>query len=304
MTRTIAKQDNLKYQIGSGDPFIAEIVPGESVRIECEVNCNGGIITDSRSRLTHDNVRFPFLNPSTGPIRVTGARPGQALSVHFEAIDLDPLGYTGMFPHCGLFPDWIWKREHRFFDTRPKRVSDGVIHWSERLKIPIRPMVGVCGVAPKFGSVLALDNGEHGGNLDVQELGPGARLILPVEHEGAHLFLGDCHARQGDGEVAGMGATEIGATVTFRVSVAERPKRMTWPRFETPTHIGTIGCARPLEDAMRIAFAEMIYWLADEYDIPEPDAYMLLGTVAEARGTQAVNPKFTYVCKVAKEFLA
>jgi acetamidase/formamidase len=303
MVLKIVKKENLKYLISSGDRFVAEIEPEESVEVECEINCNGGVITGPASRLTRDNVNFPFLNPATGPIRVVGAGPGQALSVHIEKVDLDPLGYTGMFPHCGLFPDWIWNREERFFDTRPKRVSDGVIHWNDRLKIPVRPMVGVIGVAPKFGGVLALDNGEHGGNLDVQELGPGARLILPVEHDGAHLFLGDCHARQGDGEVAGMGATEISARVTFRVSLAPRPKRMSWPRFETPTHIGTIGCARPLEDAMRIAFAEMIYWMADEYGIPEPDAYMLLGTIAEARGTQAVNPKFTYICKVAKEFL-
>ena len=55
---------------------------------------------------------------------------------------------------------------------------------------------------------------------------------------------------------------------------------------------------------MRIAFAEMIYWLADEWNIPEPDAYLLLGQIAEARCTQVVNPKYTYICKVPKAILA
>jgi acetamidase/formamidase len=55
---------------------------------------------------------------------------------------------------------------------------------------------------------------------------------------------------------------------------------------------------------MRIAFEEMIYWLADDYGISEPEAYMLLGQVAEARCTQVVNPKYTYICKVSKEILA
>jgi hypothetical protein len=30
---------------------------------------------------------------------------------------------------------------------------------------------------------------------------------------------------------------------------------------------------------------------------------MLLGQIAEARCTQMVNPKYTYICKVAKKYL-
>jgi acetamidase/formamidase len=207
-----------------------------------------------------------------------------------------------MFPNTGIFPDWIWKRQPEFFDTQPMKVGDGVIHWKNGKKIPIKPMVGVIGVAPIAGAFLTLDNGEHGGNLDVQELGPGGTLHLPIQHDDAYFYVGDCHARQGDGEVSGMGATEIPAEVTLSVELADRPKRMTWPRFETETHIGTIACARPLEDAMRTAFQEMIYWLGD-YGMSEPEAYKLLGTIAEARCTQMVNPKYTYVCKVDRSFL-
>ena len=79
---------------------------------------------------------------------------------------------------------------------------------------------------------------------------------------------------------------------------------MVWPRIETPTHVGTLGCARPLEDAARIAFEEMIHWLEDDYGLPAPEAYMLLGQIAEARCTQMVNPKYTFICKVAKSHLA
>ena len=55
---------------------------------------------------------------------------------------------------------------------------------------------------------------------------------------------------------------------------------------------------------MRIAFEEMINWLEDDWRIPAPEAYMLLGQIAEARCTQVVNPKYTYVCKVEKTMLA
>ena len=54
---------------------------------------------------------------------------------------------------------------------------------------------------------------------------------------------------------------------------------------------------------MRISFQEMIYWMHDDWGIPEPEAYMLLGQIAEARCTQMVNPKYTYICKVPKALL-
>ena len=68
------------------------------------------------------------------------------------------------------------------------------------LKLPVRPMIGVIGVAPVHGAVLTVDNGTHGGNLDVQEITTGNTVMLRVNQDGAHLFLGDCHAIQGDGE--------------------------------------------------------------------------------------------------------
>jgi acetamidase/formamidase len=165
-------------------------------------------------------------------------------------------------------------------------------------------MVGIVATAPLVGAVSTLDNGPHGGNIDVQEFGPGTRVWLPVEVPGAHFFLGDCHAVQGDGELCGIGAIEIRTWTTVRLDLVDRPARMTWPRFETDEHIGTVACARPLEDAFRIAVEELVYWLADDYGFGEADAVLLLGQVAEARCTQVVNPKYTYVAKIAKRYIA
>ena len=159
-------------------------------------------------------------------------------------------------------------------------------------------------MAPVHGAVLTVDNGPHGGNLDVQEVTSGNKVMFRVHHEGAHLFLGDCHALQGDGECVGMGAVEIAAELEVRVSLSPAPARLTWPRIETSTHYCTVGCARPLEDAMRIAFEELIYWMEDDWGIPAPDAYLLLAQVAEARCTQMVNPKYSYICKIGKDLLS
>ena len=103
-------------------------------------------------------------------------------------------------------------------------VKDGLVHWNDTLKLPVRPMIGVIGVAPVHGAVLTVDNGTHGGNLDVQEITTGNKIMLRVHHEGAHLFLGDCHAIQGDGECVGMGAIEIAAELQVRVSLSPAPR--------------------------------------------------------------------------------
>ena len=143
-------------------------------------------------------------------------------------------------------------------------------------------MIGVIGVAPVAGGVLTIDNGTHGGNLDVQEVTNGNRVMFPIFQEGAYLYFGDVHALQGDAECNGMGAIEIRGHLRLRLSLSPAPKRLNWPRIETPTHICTVGCARPLDDALRIAFEEMVYWL--EESLPDPGAGGLYVAWPDCRG--------------------
>ena len=303
MSQRVSKAGNIKYALSGNEAFIASVSPGETFVVECAINANDGTIRHVGQQLTPADVTLPFVNGATGPIEVRGAKPGDMLKLDIIHMELDTLGFTALWPGIGMFPDWARQKEFGHH-TRVMEVKDGFVHWSDKLKLPIRPMIGVAGVAPVHGAVLTVDNGAHGGNLDVQEITSGNTVMFRVNHDGAHLFLGDCHAIQGDGEANGMGATEIAATLTVRVSLEAAPARLGHPRIETPTHICTLGCARPLEDAMRIAFQEMIYWLEDEYDIPATEGYMLLGQIAEARCTQVVNPKYTYICKVDKGILA
>ncbi len=298
----VQKAGNIKYALSGDVPFVAALAPGETALVECTINVNDGTIRFVGQQLAAEDVTLPYVNGATGPIEITGAKPGDMLSVEILDMELDKIGFTALWPGIGMFPDWVRRKEFGI-QTRVMEVSDGVVHWSEKLKLPVRPMIGVIGVAPKHGAVLTVDNGTHGGNLDVQEVTTGSTVMFRVERPGAYLFLGDCHAIQGDGEANGMGATEIAANLTVRVSLSPAPARLGHPRIETATHICTTGCARPLEDAMRLAFEEMIYWMADEWGVPEPEGYMLLGQIAEARCTQVVNPKYTYICKVPKAIL-
>lgn len=303
MTQRVAKEGNIKYALSAADAFIARVAPGETFVVECAINANDGTIRHVGQQLTEADVTLPFVNGATGPIEVAGARPGDMLVLEIVKMEVDTLGFTALWPGIGMFPDWVRQKEFGL-RTQVVEIKDGLVHWSDKVKLPVRPMIGVAGVAPVHGAVLTVDNGTHGGNLDVQEITAGNKVMFRVNHDGAHLFLGDCHALQGDGEANGMGAIEVAATLTVRVTLEEAPARLTHPRIETPTHICTLGCARPLEDAMRTAFQEMIYWLEDDYGIPAPEGYMLLGQIAEARCTQVVNPKYTYICKVDKAILA
>ena len=78
--------------------------------------------------------------------------------------------------------------------------------------------------------------------MDVQEIGPGCRLYLPVQVDGALFYLGDCHAVQGDGELCGIGAIEIRTLVDSAPGPARRGRAsMAWPRIEGEDWIGAIA---------------------------------------------------------------
>jgi amidase len=303
MSKRISKVDNIKYALSGNDRYIASVDPGETFVVECAINANDGTIRHLGQQLTEADVTFPFVNGATGPIEVRGSKAGDMLKVEIVNMELDKLGFTALWPGIGMFPDWVRRKEFGI-QTRVVEVKDGRVHWNDHLKLPVKPMIGVLGVAPVHGAVLTVDNGPHGGNLDVQEITTGNTVMFRVNKDGTHLFMGDCHAIQGDGECNGMGAIEIAATLTVRVSLEKAPRRLNHPRIETATHICTLGCARPLEDAMRIAFEEMVYWMEDEWKIPTAEGYMLLGQIAEARCTQVVNPTYTYICMVDKGVLA
>ena len=46
-----------------------------------------------------------------------------------------------------MFPDWVRRKEFGI-QTRVVEVKDGLVYWNEHLKLPVRPMIGVAGVAP------------------------------------------------------------------------------------------------------------------------------------------------------------
>src|SRR5207237_8218305 len=108
---------------------------------------------------------------------------------------------------------------------------------------------------------------------DLPDVAPGAILYFPVHVAGGLVYVGDCHAAQGDGELSGV-AIEQRATVTMQIDVI-KGWSFAWPRLETETFLMAIGSARPLEDAARISYRELVRWMSGEYGVDDHDDYML-----------------------------
>jgi amidase len=297
----LERSAGLVYTLGPYADPIARVDPGALIKFGTELNFGDWLHADD-DEFDLSMVQPPYFNPSNGPVYVNGAGPGDMIACSIQEIEPISPGLTALVPTLSPFPDWIREQEWGFH-PRVVPLRDGHVVFGERL-LPFAPMVGVMGCAPLLDSISTIDNGPHGGNLDVQEFTAGCTVYLPVSVEGALFSLGDCHARQGDGELCGVGGIECRTWTTVQLDVLKRPAEMRWPRFENETHIGVVACARPLEDAFRLAIRELIAWMAASYGFTEPDALLLLGQVAEARATQIVNPKFTYLAKIEKRWLS
>ena len=74
--------------------------------------------------------------------------------------------------------------------------------------------------APHAYAITAEQLAEHktDGHMDIDAVRPGAILIAPVKVKGAGVYMGDMHAAQGDGEIAGH-TMDVSGSVTLQVEV-------------------------------------------------------------------------------------
>jgi len=172
----------------------------------------------------------------------------------------------------------------------------------KRMEIDLQPMLGRVAVAPRGQEAFSgLWPGDFGGNMDASEVREGTTVYLPIFHDGAYLYFGDGHARQGQGEDAGTGL-ETSMDVILEIDVI-KGKTIDWPRLEDDTHIMVVGAGRPLIDAFRLAHIELIEWLVADYGFDKIDAYALIGQVGESSVANIVDPNYTVVAKFPKRFL-
>ena len=130
---------------------------------------------------------------------------------------------------------------------------------------------------------------------------PGNKVYLPVWNEGALFYTGDCHARQGQGELCGV-ALEITSRVTVSFEII-KSGGIEWPRIESEDRLMIVGSARPMEDAARIAYTELIGWLEDEHGFSRLDAYQLLTQAGGLYVGNMVDTTYSLVASIDKQYL-
>ena len=251
--------------------------------------------------------RGPDTNPMTGPFFIEGAEPGDTLAVSIRRIAINrTMGWT----RSGLAWNVVDPALVRDMPAREKtfwRIAEGRIvleqpttalkQWS----IAVDPMIGCFGVAPAGGEVISTaTSGRYGGNMDYRMFREGTAAYFPVSVEGALLLLGDAHAAQGDGEIAGTGI-ETSAEIECTVTVIK--KSIVWPRGETADAIFTVGNARPLEQALQHATTEMLAWLEQDYGLDKVSASHLLGMAVRYDIANVFNPAFSVACRIEKSWL-
>ncbi|MGA2613980.1 MAG: acetamidase/formamidase family protein [Spirochaetia bacterium] len=288
-------QKDYCYTLGRYSKPTLSVTPGESVVVETPDN------TANRVKKDSDVVILRTLdhwNPVVGPIYVEGASRGDTLVVEIKEIEpLFDQGWGGLEPGglCtsgdasgGLY----LVHEPIDYDVKICPIRKNTVEIPIRNKrsifLPFAPMIGTIGTSPEIDSISSLICGAHGGNMDSPDLCPGNKLFCPVYVEGALLYLGDVHALQSDGELGGP-PVEIASKCTLTIELIKK-KAINWPRIESSEYIMTVGNSCPLDNSLRIACSEMLFWLKNEYRYSMEDAIFLSSTVFKSRINQVVNP--------------
>jgi amidase len=298
-------QQTYHYTIGPYSQPVLHVKPGDRIVVETRDAFEGKIKeeTDKPSQV----LQVPFLNPQNGPIMIEGAEKGDVVAVYIEKMAPrgdDPHGFCCMIPNFGGLTGTDYTallNEPLPEIVRKIKIDEENVYWSKRNTLPYKPHIGTLSLSPEIDSINSLTPDNHGGNMDVPDMGPGSITYLPVRSPGGRLFIGDAHACQGDGEVCGT-AVEYQSTTTVRVDLIKN-WQIAWPRLENEDALMSIGSARPLEDATRIAYRELVLWMAAEYGFDKWDAYMMLSQVGKVRLGNFVDPKYTVGAMVAKHYL-
>jgi len=299
--------DNVKYVYGVAPP-VARLKPGGILEAN-SLDCFGNAIRkpgDTQALVKGDN-------PLTGPFYIEGAEPGDTLAIHILDLQVDSDQGLGAFaPGFGALnetnytpmlhpplPERIW-----FYpiDHRENTGTFQALDSNFKVKIPLHPFLGCIGVVPANGEARSsIVPAEFGGNMDSPEASAGNTLYLPVNVPGALFYFGDGHAAMGDGEIAGT-AIEVPMKARLQFELI-KGRHTNWPRFENEKEIMAAGIYRPVDDALRIAFTELIAWIHADYGLSELDAYELLSKVGRIHLNEMVDPNYVVVASIEKKYL-
>jgi acetamidase/formamidase len=238
----------------------------------------------------------------TGPVRISGARPGMVLEIRIRALRPGRWGWSAGptlpaqmdaalgLPASASGPPAVIKvpqGAQACYWTLDPEAALGTSRDGVRLRL--HPFLGVMGMPLDVpGLQSTFPPTPCGGNMDCRALVEGTVLFLPIAVEGGLFSCGDGHAVQGDGEIAGpaLACPMAHAELEFHL----RPDlSLALPRAWTPKGWLTFGFHRDLNEAWTIAAREMVRLMEELHRLKPKEALSLAGLVAHLSITQAVN---------------
>ncbi|MEO7411885.1 MAG: acetamidase/formamidase family protein [Opitutaceae bacterium] len=235
-----------------------------------------------------------------GPIYIEGAEPGDSLEVRIlDVTPRLPYGSNSASMTGGGLPGVMprpFSKVYLFDHKRNAAVFD------KDVEIPLAPFNGVNGTCPPDSegpNRRSTEPGVFGGNLDSKDLIAGSTLYLPIFQKGALFYTGDCHAAQGDGEIAGD-AIGTANTCTYQF-ILHKGKTLKGPRAETPSHYIIYGLDPDLDKAMHNAMMGALDFLKEKQGYDLMQAYTLSSAAVDFHVTQVVDKTLGIHAKIAKK---
>jgi len=243
----------LDGQQNSGKPLnsIGEVDLGETFVIEHT------IIPDETER------------EQLGPLRVKGVKPGDIVAIHIKDVRISK--NWGIEPNYAFIPevvDQMLTEESDMGIETPLRESE--LQLPGGVSLPLCPMVGTISLAALHSCPNPWANG---GNMDIKEIRKGSTLYIRAQRDGGLLAIGDLHAYQGDGELAGS-AAEANGDVELCIGVTDV---ITAPRpvIQVEGRTMTVGFGLTYWTAVQSAVRDMAYLLSKVYELPIVQAYTI-----------------------------
>jgi acetamidase/formamidase len=284
----MVKQESYHYLWNKNHRPVLEIDPGDRVTFQVRE------VTSSQLTRKSTSSDIPKLDssksyPLAGPVRLRGARVGDALAIDVVKVETAEWGWSAIFPGQGVLEEfnqpylWTWKLNQKNW-----------VQFKNGLRVRLRPFCGVMGVAQASeGFTDVMPPGNHGGNLDVRHLTAGSRLLLPVWVEGGLFSVGDIHAAQGDGEVC-VTAIECSGKVTLRFGLIkganlDAPRYFTAQEENTEKYYVTTGISPDIMDACKQAIRRMIDDLTETVALSKEEAYIFCSVAGDLRIHEIVD---------------
>lgn len=194
------------------------------------------------------------INMVTGPVFVKGAEVGDRLRV--KVLDIQITRCWSVWSNDKSVGGCLASKRalvdgcSSVRELVMEKTSDGkgMVRLSERMSVPLEPMIGCIATAPAVHTDHSFGCGcstfeptyPHGGNMDLREMETGTTIWLPVNNAGGLLFIGDVHACMARGEAAWVGY-EASGVVTVQIDLEKighfaHSAPLPFPRLLTPSN--------------------------------------------------------------------